>query len=169
MGLVLLGSQLIFLLFNYFWNWQEWNIAAYLLIMKEFPLMMIIPLLFYMLIKISLSPKNSSDIYFSFQSESGKDLLKIKLQDFLYANSAENYITIYYLSNGKNKQHLIRKPLKVLENELSSHPEIIRSHRSYLANLNNIQNIKQSKGKTFIEIKTNTLPVSKKYEEKLIR
>lgn len=168
MGLVLLGSQLIFLLFNYFWNWQEWNIAAYLLIMKEFPLMMIIPLLFYILINSSFKSNSKAGNYFSFKSESGKDLLKIKLKDFLYANSAENYITIHYLSNGKIKQHLIRKPLKVLEEELSSHHEIIRSHRSYLVNLNNIQNIKQSKGKTFIEIYANTLPVSKKYEEQLI-
>ena len=29
LSLVLLGSQLIFLLFNFFWNWQEWNLEAY--------------------------------------------------------------------------------------------------------------------------------------------
>jgi hypothetical protein len=45
-GLVFLGSHLIFLLFNYFWNWQEWDMVAYALILKEFPLLMILPLAF---------------------------------------------------------------------------------------------------------------------------
>jgi len=105
------------------------------------------------------------DDFLLFQSENGKDRLKLKLQDFLYANSSENYITINYLSNHLNKKHLIRKPLKVLEEELSAHPEIVRIHRSYLVNRIHVQNVKQAKGKVLIEIFAESLPVSKNYQE----
>lgn len=163
-ALVALGSQLIFLLFNFFWNWQEWNLEAYALIQKEFPLMMIFPLFFYFSIRAVLKPRFQENNYLLFQSENGKDRLKLKMQDFLYANASENYISITYLSSHQNKQHLIRKPLKILEEELNTHPEIVRIHRSYLINRARVQNIKQSKGKVFIEIGNASIPVSKKYQ-----
>lgn len=164
-ALILIGSQLIFVLFNYFWNWQEWNLQAYLLILKEFPLMMVLPLSFYLSIMALLKPKAPGDEFLLFQSENGKDRLKIKLQDFLYANSSENYISINYLSHHKNKKHLIRKPLKILEEELKAYPEILRIHRSYLVNRIHVQNVKQTKGKVVIEIFAESLPVSKKYQD----
>ncbi|MEM7102915.1 MAG: LytTR family transcriptional regulator DNA-binding domain-containing protein [Bacteroidota bacterium] len=162
-ALVLLGSQLIFLLFNYFWNWQEWDLRAYLLIMKEFPLLMFLPMVFFLAIKSLKKPKIQEPAYLSFQSENGKDQLKVRLADFLYANSSKNYITVVYLSNGVTQQHLIRKSLKMLEQELSSHHEITRSHRSYLVNKTNIQKIKQDKGKVHVNIGAANIPVSKQF------
>lgn len=167
-GLVCLGSNLIFILFNYFWNWQEWNLSAYLLILKEFPLMMLLPLSFYLALKAIPKPKNLKVDYLSFQSENGKDQLKIKLKDFLYANASENYITLFYASKNEGRKHLIRKPLKVLEQELQSYPEIQRSHRSYLVNRLNIEAIKQQKGKVYIEIDNNSIPVSKRFQENFL-
>lgn len=164
-GLVCLGSNLIFILFNYFWNWQEWNVSAYLLILKEFPLMMLLPLSFYLALKAIPKPKNLEGDYLSFQSENGKDQLKIKLKDFLYANSSENYITLFYTSKNEGRQHLIRKPLKVLEQELQVYPEIQRAHRSYLVNKLNIKAVKQQKGKVYLEIDKNSIPVSKRFQE----
>ncbi|MCB0705907.1 MAG: LytTR family transcriptional regulator [Saprospiraceae bacterium] len=163
-GLVFLGSQLIFILFNFFWNWQEWNLEAYALIIKEFPLMMVLPLSFYLILKTITAPQKLKISYLSFQSENGKDQLKVKLQDFLYANSSENYIAISYYSNGESKQHLIRKPLKVLEQELKAYPEIQKSHRSYLVNSHNIQSVKQIKGKVYLKVKEASVPVSKQYQ-----
>jgi hypothetical protein len=164
MALVLLGNQLIFLLFNFFWNWQEWNIEAWALIQKEFPLIMIFPLFFYLSIMAVLKQKVQEVDYLLFQSDNGKDRLKIKLKDFLYASSSENYVSITYISGHQNRQHLIRKTLKNLEGELKTHPEIVRIHRSYLVNRAHVQNIKQTKGKVFIEIGTASLPVSKNYQ-----
>lgn len=127
--------------------------------------MMLLPLSFYLAIKAIPKPKNLEGDYLLFLSENGKDQLKIKLQDFLYANSSENYITIFYASNTEGKQHLIRKPLKVLEQELKPYPEIQRSHRSYLVNRLNIEAIKQYKGKVYVEINKNSIPVSKRFQE----
>jgi len=167
-SLVFLGSQLIFILFNFFWNWQEWNLEAYELIMKEFPLMMVLPFSFYLVLKKITDPKKPNLSYLSFQSENGKDQLKIKLQDFLYANSSENYITISYTSNGQSKQHLIRKPLKALEQELKAKPEIERTHRSYLVNRRNIQAMKQLKGKVYLDVRGTNVPVSKQYQNQFL-
>ncbi len=163
--LVILGGQLIFILFNFFWDWQEWNIEAYALIMKEFPLMMILPLFFYFALKAIPKPKAIEEKHLLFQSENGKDQLKVRLKDFMFANSSENYITISYTSNNATKQHLIRKPLKVLEQELKANPEIERTHRSYLVNRHNIQSVRQIKGKVHVEINETSVPISKQFQK----
>ena len=165
LGLVILGSQLVFVLFNFFWNWQEWNLEAYVLIIKEFPLMMVLPFSFYLLFKKIITPKNPKIPYLLFQSQNGKDKLKVKLQDFLFASSSENYVTISCALNGQIKDHLIRKPLKVLEQELKPYTEIQKSHRRYLVNRNNIQSVMQVKGKVYLIVMGENLPVSKQYQD----
>ena len=168
LSLVFLGSQLVFLLFNFFWNWQEWDLVAYGLIIREFPLMMVLPLSFYLVLKRIAAPKKVNVSYITFQSENGKDQLRINPQDFLYASSSENYITISYSSDGQSKQHLIRKPLIALEKELKAYPEIERTHRSYLVNRSNIQAVKQLKGKVVLEINATRIPVSKQYQQQFL-
>jgi DNA-binding LytR/AlgR family response regulator len=157
------------MLFNYFWNWQEWGLRSYGLIMKEFPLIMIFPLSLYFLIQRVFSQKKAKSSYITFQSNNGKDQLKIMLQHFLYANATENYISLHYVINGEIKKHLIRKTLKVLEKELKSYPEIIRVHRGYLINSQNIQAVKQKKGKIILEIHGSTIQVSKKYQSLFLK
>ena len=164
-GLLFIGSQLIFFLFNFFWNWQEMNVEAYFLIVKEFPLLIALPLSFYLALKSLKKPNITKEDYLLFQSDNNKDRLKIKLQDFIYANSSENYITIFYTLNSKSKQHLIRKPLKVLEQELNSYHEVKRIHRSYLVNSHNIQAVKQLKTKVFVDMNGTNLPVSKQFQK----
>ncbi|MCI4650198.1 LytTR family transcriptional regulator DNA-binding domain-containing protein [Phaeodactylibacter sp.] len=169
LSLVLLGSQLIFLLFNFFWNWQEWNPEAYWLIMKEFPLMVVLPLSIYFVLKRILAPQKPNAPYFTFQSKNGKDQLRINPHYFLYASSSENYITVVYTSDGQRKQHLIRKPLKALEQELKVYPEVERTHRSYLVNSRNIEAVKQFKGKVTLEVNGSNIPVSKQYQHHFLK
>jgi len=79
---VFIGSQLIFILFNAFWNWQEWNWSAYSLIIKEFPFLMLVPIVFYNIINQFRPKKTDKEQRLCFSSENGKDRLAIKLQDF---------------------------------------------------------------------------------------
>ena len=169
LGLMFFGSQLTFLLFNFFWNWQELSIRSYGLIMKEFPLMMALPFSFYLILKRISTPQAPNISYITFQSENGKDQLRLNPQYFLYANSSENYITIAYTLDGQDKRHLIRKPLKALEQELKAYPEIERTHRSYLVNSRNIQAVKQVKGKVLLEVNGNCIPVSKQYQQQFLK
>ncbi|WP_299681769.1 LytTR family DNA-binding domain-containing protein [uncultured Tenacibaculum sp.] len=169
LSLIVIGNQLIFLLFNFFWNWQEWNIEAYLLIQKEFPLMMFFPLSFYLMIQAFSKEKETKlSTYLFLKSDNNKDHLKVKMEDFLCAMSSGNYITITYKSNGIVKEHLIRKTLKKLEDELKDYPTIKRSHRSYLVNTSNIQLVKQIKGKFYLEILELIVPISKQYQKTFI-
>ncbi|SNR32347.1 LytTr DNA-binding domain-containing protein [Lutibacter agarilyticus] len=167
-GLIFLGSQLIFILFNFFWNWQELNMESYLLIIIEFPLMMIFPLFFYLGLKSIIKSRSQEENYLLFQSENGKDNLKIRKRDFLYAESLGNYISVVFLTKNKSNKHLIRKRLKVLELELKTIPEIERSHRSYLVNRLNIRSIKQSKAKLHVEIGSAIIPISKQYKDSFL-
>ncbi|WP_075342266.1 LytR/AlgR family response regulator transcription factor [Tenacibaculum agarivorans] len=167
-SLVILGSQFIFILFNYFWNWQEWNVEAYLLIVKEFPLMMVMPFTFYLIVERFVGGKKEKTNYIVFKSENNKDQLKIKIEDFLYVNSSGNYITVCYATNNTVKEHLIRKTLKFLEKELVVFSKIKRCHRSYLINTSNIQTIKEIKGKVFAEMKGVRVPVSKQYQNQFL-
>ena len=168
--LVIVGIHLIFLLFNYFWNWQELYWTSYGLICKEYPQMIVFPfvLYFFILYVTREKPDIGKEIYLSFQSVNGKDLLKTKLQDFLFANAAENYVTIHYKTNEENKQHLIRKTLKALEEEFQSFSEIARIHRSYLVNTSNVQAVKQNSGKVFLEISGQEIPVSKSFQKDFV-
>ena len=144
------------------------DFIAYGLIMKEYPMMMILPIVIYQLALKILNTKNTEEIIFLFQSDNGKNQLKIKLEDFLYANSSDNYIQIHYKNNGNLRQHLLRKPLKVLEQELKTYPHIQKSHRSYIINQQNIDLIKQEKGKVLIDIHGVTIPVSKQFSHLFI-
>lgn len=130
--------------------------------------MLLLPFTFYWIIRRLLATKQAAESYMTFQSENGKDQLKLKLNDFLYAQSSENYISIFYRSKQKTKEHLIRKPLKVLTKELDNYSEIKRVHRSYLVNMQNVQAVKQSKGKIHLETNGIELPVSKRYEAQFL-
>ncbi|MBO6515058.1 MAG: LytTR family transcriptional regulator [Bacteroidia bacterium] len=168
LGLIFMGGQLVFLLFNYFWNWQEWNLQAYTTIVMEFALVMILPLMFYMVVKLFVPQRSDAHNYLIFRSTNGRDHLKIRLDDFMFASSSDNYVTVWYQVDTHAKQHLIRKPLKVLEYELKSNPEIVRSHRSYLVNRGNVQAVRQLRGKISLEINGVQVPVSKQHSQNFI-
>ena len=131
--------------------------------------MMLLPLSFYLVLKRISALQKPKISYITFQSENGKDQLRLNPQYFLYANSSENYITIAYISDGQIKQHLIRKPLKALEQELKGYTEIERTHRSYLVNSLNIQSVKQDKGKVLLEVNGTGIPVSKQYQQQFLK
>lgn len=65
--------------------------------------------------------------------------LEIPLADFLYAVSDNNYTTVYYFSKGVLKQELLRVSIKNVAQQLNALPEIVRCHKSYLINKNQIE------------------------------
>lgn len=75
-----------------------------------------------------------------FVAENEKDKLKIKIQELLYIESADNYSTICYSENGNTKNHLIRSSLKRIEQQIHN-DSIMRCHRTFIVNLNNVKKI----------------------------
>lgn len=70
-------------------------------------------------------------------SENEKDVLSIKNKDLLYIESSENYSTIFFLQNERVEKILLRSSLSRLETQISD-TNIVRVHRSYVANLENV-------------------------------
>lgn len=97
--------------------------------------------------------------------------IQIQDKDFLFANSDNNYCTIYYLEKNQVKKELLRISLKNLKEQLSDFDNMIRCHRSYIVNKNNIQNISGNARSLTLSLKnTNAvIPVSRRFpKEKLL-
>jgi hypothetical protein len=107
--------------------------------------------------------------------ENGKVAMNVQLRNIVYFKSEDNYILLYYKSENELKKELIRTNLKKLEQELTQ-PNIIRIHRSYMINSQNLQSaVKTSRGyKVKMDAESqHHLPVSATYqssfEEKVVQ
>ena len=82
----------------------------------------------------------TSSFLLVFSSENGKDELKLTCDQFLFAESADNYTDVVYVENGITRRALIRSTLKRIET-LNDYPCIYRTHRAYLVNLLKVSNV----------------------------
>lgn len=71
----------------------------------------------------------------SIQSENGSERIEIHSAQFAYAESADNYVKIWYEANGKMKMKMMRLTLKRLEEYFEHEPSILRCHRTYMVNI----------------------------------
>ena len=96
--------------------------------------------------------------------------LTILTSAFLYAESDKNYCNIYYLYQGQVKQQLMRLSLKNLVNQLSSRSQIIRVHRSFVVNKENIEQVTGNARSLLLKIKwvDDRVPVSRSFNKKLL-
>ncbi|QCK16889.1 hypothetical protein DCC35_20205 [Mangrovivirga cuniculi] len=82
--------------------------------------------------------------------------------------SEDNYVNVFFESNGKLKTKLIRNSLKNIEKEFEEH--LVRSQRSYLVNIQSIQYIDTSGQKTVLAYPHDLqVPVSPKYKENFVQ
>lgn len=75
------------------------------------------------------------------KSDNIKESLKINANDFIYAESSDNYSSIFYKNNDKVSKVLFRLTLKKLEDQFKEFEITIRCHKSYLVNINHIKEI----------------------------
>lgn len=76
-----------------------------------------------------------------FESDYMKDSLSIKVNSFLFAHSANNYIEVFWLEGDKVNSQMIRTSLKNAEDVLIDYKFIFKCHRSYIVNINHIDKI----------------------------
>lgn len=113
------------------------------------------------------SEKNDPAGMVIFRDEKGTMRLSIKLEDLLYLQGADNYVTIYYSDHQKHSKFLLRNTLKNLESTLKP-LEVIRCHRSYMVNFQKVKLIERNKEGLRIKLNTQSpieVPVSKTYTE----
>lgn len=77
-----------------------------------------------------------------FESDYRKDDLIISPESLLAVKSADNYIEVYYYSDNHVKKQMVRSSLDRTEKQLSEFDFILRCHRSYIVNINYINEIR---------------------------
>lgn len=98
--------------------------------------------------------------------------LKIVLvpQAVLYISADENYVTIFYLENGKVREYVLRSSMKSLE-ELCQDNGLVRCHRSFYINPAHIKVLRKDRdGIMYAELDADDvrhIPVSKTYYGRL--
>jgi LytTr DNA-binding domain len=100
-----------------------------------------------------------------FESDYKKDKLSILPSSLILIKSADNYIEIYFESEGGIKNQMIRSSLKRAGETIKEFDFIIRCHRTYIVNTNHIKEIEgNSQGyKLYFERLGFTAQVSQKY------
>jgi hypothetical protein len=116
-----------------------------------------------------ISPERG--VMIPFKDERGTLKLSLKKDDFLYCRGMDNYVTIFYSDRNKISKFMIRNTLKNIENQLGNFP-VVRSHRSYIVNLEKVKLIEKTRDGMKIKLDTDTLielPVSKTYLEEVFK
>jgi hypothetical protein len=104
-----------------------------------------------------------------FVSDYQKDTLSVKVSQILLIRSASNYIEVFWKQGAEASRHLIRYSLINAEELLKEYKFIMRSHRSFLVNVNHIDRVEgNSQGyRIYFELIDFAIPVSKNYVNKL--
>jgi len=107
----------------------------------------------------------------AFPDEKGELRITIMLENLLYIDSSDNYVTIHYLNKSKLSHFLIRNTLKWMDDNLTNDSQLVRCHRSYIVNLDQVKVIRKDKGGIMMEldiVNTPDIPVSASYYERVM-
>ena len=104
------------------------------------------------------------------KDEKGEIRLSINIENILYAESADNYVTVKYINNDKIVDFLLRTNLKKLSDDLRDTP-IQRCHRSFMINLLHVTSLKKDQTEFVIQFDTTSIKditVSKSYQDSIM-
>lgn len=79
------------------------------------------------------------DLEERFFAENEKDSLTLASNDLLYIESSDNYCTIYFMQENKVQKIVLRSSLSRLEQQVNDTAHIVRCHRSYMVNLQQVR------------------------------
>ena len=105
--------------------------------------------------------------YVQLFDERGKMHLSIRCEDLLFAESADNYVCVWYLHNNTPKKFMLRNNLKNLTTMLQD-THVVRCHRSYMVNMDHVKILKREKEGIFLELGVENvpdIPLSKTYTQ----
>jgi len=100
----------------------------------------------------------------AFKDENGKIKFSVLAHDLLVLESTDNYVSVFYIIEGKVKRELLRNTLKNLEDSFYE-SSVIRCHRSFMVNIENIEFVKTAGKKLQLKVRLmdKIIPVSEKY------
>lgn len=100
----------------------------------------------------------------------GRLKMSINIDSLYYVESQDNYVKIYYDSEGKLCNYMLRSTTKAIETKFSSW--LIRCHRGYLVNKNKIRIFRNDRDGMYIQLMHDgirQIPVSKSYASNIQR
>ena len=102
----------------------------------------------------------------SFRDERDQVKFSVKSQDILYIESTDNYITVFFANEDEDKvnRQMVRTSLKKVE-EAQLASKLLRCHRSFMVNLDNVLWMKKDGRNFVLKIKSinSFIPVSRSY------
>jgi len=112
--------------------------------------------------------KPSEESVLFFPSESKNEMLNMPMSKFRYATSIDNYVKVVYLKNEKLERAILRTSLKQLLVEFDKYSEIVRVHKSYIANIKQVKHVSGNAQGLKLELNNveERIPVSRSFSLK---
>ena len=91
------------------------------------------------------------------------DSVTIPLADFLYAEAVGNYVKVYQWSDNQIRTDMIRATMKQVEGDMQACRSVVRCHRAFLVNLQQVEQIVARSGamQLLIRHSHDSIPVSR--------
>ena len=91
------------------------------------------------------------------------DTITLQIADLLFVETIGNYVKVCHLRDGKVRTDMLRATSKQMEEELSSFSKIVRCHRAFLVNLQQVEQIVSKSGniQLIINHSHDNIPVSR--------
>lgn len=86
-----------------------------------------------------LQSQKGDDTTIRIPSDNKTETISFNIEQLLFIKSDGNYVEIYLKENDQVSKLLHRASLKTIEEKLSTYPNIIRTHRSYIVNCRSIK------------------------------
>ena len=67
--------------------------------------------------------------------------VSLEISDLLYIEAVGNYVKVMQLHDGEVKTNMLRATMKQMEDTLQIYPMIVRCHRAFMVNLNQVEQI----------------------------
>lgn len=115
------------------------------------------------------TPRNTKLSPLTITNEDGKIELKVLPSEILFCSAADNYVEIHFLRTSQPEKVLLRSSLKRIEEQLQTQSHMVRCHRSYLVNLDQIAQANGNSAGLRLQINhvPHILPVSRAYVSQL--
>lgn len=91
------------------------------------------------------------------------ETVTLQISDLLYIEAVGNYVKVYHTVNNQVRTDMLRSTSKQLEDDLLPYPMIVRCHRAFLVNLQQVERIVSKAGTMQLLIKDSydSIPVSR--------
>lgn len=115
--------------------------------------------------KLKQFSESYANRYIELISENDSDHLRIQASAIVFVRSAENYVEVGYQEGNEVKKKMIRNTLKNVEQQLRTFNNFIRTHRTSIVNILNIERLHKNFNTYWLSlVNTNeTIPVSRQY------